>query len=84
MSSWRSLKLGELFRLKHGYAFKSKYYRADGDLILLTPGNFRATGGLQSRGEKEKYYEGPVPDGFVLGRDDLLVVMTDLTLDAPF
>src|SRR5690606_15534392 len=35
------------------------------------------------RGEKEKYYEGPVPDAFVLGRGDLLVVMTDLTQNAP-
>ena len=40
------VRLGELFRLKHGYAFKSRYFDADGPYVVLTPGNFYEQGGL--------------------------------------
>lgn len=75
-------KLGELFRIKHGYAFKGEHFANSGKYILLTPGNFEAEGGLKLKGEKEKFYAGDFPSEFLLRRGDLLVVMTDLTQDA--
>jgi type I restriction enzyme S subunit len=82
-NSWQRVNLGDLFRLKHGYPFKSEFYRDDGDLILLTPGNFQKTGGLRLDQEKVKFYQGPVPEGFILSGGDVLIVMTDLKQDAP-
>jgi type I restriction enzyme S subunit len=44
---------------------------------LLTPGNFFERGGYRDRGEKQKFYKGPIPAGFVLSKNDLLVAMTE-------
>ena len=74
---WRRQKLGKLFRIKHGFAFKGKYFAASGPYVLLTPGNFFDEGGFKSKGEKEKYYTGDPPDDYVLERGDLLVAMTE-------
>lgn len=81
--AWPLVRLGELFDVKHGFAFKGEYFADSGELVLLTPGNFRAEGGLQLRGDREKYYAGPVPHEYVLSRGDLLVAMTDLTQASP-
>lgn len=78
---WTVTKFKELFELKHGYAFKSEYFSDEGNYILLTPGNFHPVGGLKLKGEKEKYYIGDIPKDYLLSKDDLLVVMTDLTQD---
>ena len=48
--------------------------------MLLTPGNFAIGGGFQAG--KTKYYNGTVPEEFVLVEDDLLVTMTDLSKQA--
>lgn len=76
-------RIGDHFRVKHGYAFKGEYFSDAGDYILLTPGNFEPHGGLKLRGDKEKYYTGVVPADFLLEQGDLLVAMTDLTQNAP-
>ncbi|MEA3643519.1 MAG: restriction endonuclease subunit S [Lamprobacter sp.] len=81
--SWRAVRLGELIDIKHGFAFKSKYFTDEGKYILLTPGNCHETGGLKLKGDKEKYYSGEVPADFLLAAGDLLVVMTDLVNTAP-
>lgn len=80
--TWRRFAMGELLRVKHGYAFKGEYFADDGPYVLLTPGNFEASGGLKLKGEKEKYYVGEFPPAFLLQRGDLLVAMTDLTQSA--
>jgi type I restriction enzyme S subunit len=82
-AGWRSARLGDHLRIKHGFAFKGEFFADAGSYVLLTPGNFRADGGIQGRGEREKYYVGPIPEDYVLRRGDLLMVMTDLTQDAP-
>lgn len=74
--------LGDFFRIKHGYAFKSKFFAKEGDFIVLTPGNFKEHGGLKSQGEKEKFYTADPPPDFILRSGDLLTVMTDLTQEA--
>lgn len=80
---WKRVALGDYFRIKHGWAFKGEFFAADGPYVLLTPGNFKSDGGIQERGEREKYYVGDFPREFLLKRGDLLVVMTDLTQNAP-
>jgi len=75
--NWRSIKLTDLISIKHGFAFKSEFFTTEGDLVLLTPGNFFEGGGFRHRGEKQKHYEGDVPEGFILTEGDLLMAMTE-------
>ena len=81
--SLREITLGDEIEIKHGFAFKSQYYADSGRYVLLTPGNCFERGGLRLKGDKEKYYIGPIPDEFVLSTGDLIVVMTDLVSTAP-
>lgn len=71
-------KLGNLITLKHGYAFKSQFFSNKGNKIVTTPGNFIDQGGFKHKGDnKEKWYDGPIPDGFELSKGDLIVAMTE-------
>jgi type I restriction enzyme S subunit len=77
-SEWSRCSLADLIDVKHGFAFEGEFIHDEprGD-VLLTPGNFAIGGGF--KGDKFKYYDGPVPDDFVLDQGDLLVTMTDLS-----
>ena len=75
--NWPPVKLGEYLRVKHGYAFKGKFFDADGPHVLLTPGSFNEEGGFRDQGDKTKRYTGDVPDGYVLNQGDLIVAMTE-------
>jgi type I restriction enzyme S subunit len=74
---WDQHPLSNLCDIKHGFMIKSEYFRTVGDYVLLTPGNFFEAGGYRDRGEKQKYYDGPLPNGFILSEGDLLVAMTE-------
>jgi type I restriction enzyme S subunit len=74
---WLKKPLAELCDIKHGLAFKSEFFSAEGNYVLLTPGNFYESGGYRDRGEKQKYYTGEIPSDFVLNEGDLLVAMTE-------
>ena len=77
---WQEVALGDLIEISHGYAFKGQFIHdaPDGhDDILLTPGNFAIGGGFKDG--KFKYYNGSIPDEYVLLKDDLIVTMTDLS-----
>lgn len=74
---WMACTLGDLIDIKHGFAFRSQYFRNVGPYVLLTPGNFFENGGFRQRGEKQKYYVGDVPAGYVLRKNDLLIAMTE-------
>lgn len=74
---WVEKPLGEVFHVKHGFAFKSEYFVESGAHIVLTPGSFYEGGGFRDQGKKTKYYEGPIPAGFVLDKGDLLLAMTE-------
>src|SRR5437867_2582945 len=78
---WQPDSLENLIEVKHGFAFAGEeiHEEPQGD-VLLTPGNFAIGGGFKA--DKFKYYDGPVPDEFVLGERDLLVTMTDLSKQA--
>jgi type I restriction enzyme S subunit len=78
-AGWEVSSLDQLVTIKHGYAFEGAYFRSvPTPYLLLTPGNFNKDGRLYF-GPKTKYYDGPVPDDFILKNGDVLVVMTDLT-----
>ena len=81
VGEWTENLLGNLVEIKHGFAFGGEHFRDEppGN-ILLTPGNFAIGGGFKA--DKFKYYDGPVPDEFVLSEGDLLVTMTDLSKEA--
>lgn len=75
---WRKEKLSESITIKHGYAFKGEFFsEIEQNDILLTPGNFKIGGGFNS--SKFKYYNGEVPEDYILKRNDLVVTMTDLS-----
>jgi len=76
-AEWISAHLSDIIDIKHGFAFKSRHFRSSGDQVLLTPGNFYETGGYRIRGNRQKYYVGDVPDGYVLEAGALLVAMTE-------
>ena len=77
-NEWREVSLGDLCEIKHGFAFKGDSIHEDrvGD-VLLTPGNFAIGGGFKR--SKFKYYDGSIPDAFVLNTGDLIITMTDLS-----
>ena len=81
MVEWRSIQLGDLIDIKHGFAFKGEFFSQDkAQDVLVTPGNFAIGGGFQWG--KQKFYDGPVPKDYVLHQGDLIVTMTDLSKDA--
>jgi type I restriction enzyme S subunit len=75
---WTIREVGEVIDVKHGFAFPGDCFRGDpaGD-ILLTPGNFAVGGGFKD--DKVKYFEGAVPQDYVLREHDLVLTMTDLS-----
>ncbi len=74
---WVEKQLSELCDIKHGFAFGGEFFSAEGEYVLLTPGNFYEKGGYRDRGEKQKYYTGEIPRDYVLNKGDLLVAMTE-------
>ncbi len=74
---WEEVVLKDIIDVKHGFAFKSKFFATDGEFVLLTPGNYFEEGGYRDRGAKQKYYQGEIPAGYILEKDDLLVAMTE-------
>ena len=74
-------RLNELIEIKHGFAFKGKYFKGEETKdILITPGNFKIGGGFKA--DKLKFYDGPIPEQYVLNQSDLIVTMTDLSKKA--
>jgi type I restriction enzyme S subunit len=74
---WSRGSLSDLCDIKHGYAFDGAFFSKAGEYVLLTPGNFYEAGGYRDRGDKQKFYVGEIPNGFVLNKGDLLVAMTE-------
>ena len=72
-NGWEKTDLNHLINIKHGFAFKSEYFRETGEYILLTPGSFYEKGGFKDQKDKTKYYIGEIPDSYLLSKNDLLV-----------
>ncbi|MCV0392106.1 MAG: restriction endonuclease subunit S [Nitrosopumilus sp.] len=78
---WYFVPLSDLIELKNGFAFKSDYFVTSSDKVVITPGNFHKDKKLYFEDRNTTFYEGPIPSGFILENNDLLIVMTDLTRD---
>lgn len=75
------LVLSDYIKIKHGFAFKGEYFSAQPTSdVLVTPGNFAIGGGFKA--DKFKYYKGSVPEDYILKENELVVTMTDLSVDA--
>ena len=77
MDNWRDCKLGDLLEIKHGYAFLGEYFASAGSHVVLTPGNFLEEGGFKEKSDKAKWYNGSIPQDYVLKEGDLIVAMTE-------
>lgn len=77
MATWRDCKLGDLLQIKHGFAFLGEHFANAGTHVVLTPGNFLEEGGFKEKADKAKWYNGPIPDDYVLNKGDLIVAMTE-------
>lgn len=78
MEEWKEYKIGDICRIKHGFAFKGIHFVNEPQkYVCVTPGNFALKGGFKN--DKPKYYNGPIPEDYVLQKDDLVVTMTDLS-----
>jgi type I restriction enzyme, S subunit len=75
--SCQEIALGDAFTIKHGFAFKSRYFGDTGQHIVLTPGNFRETGGFRERPGKDRYYTIDPPEDFIPRPGDLVIAMTE-------
>ncbi len=78
MSEWKEVKLGDFFKVKHGFAFKGKNITNEKTLdILVTPGNFHIGGGFKF--DKFKYFNADYPQEYILQKNDIVITMTDLS-----
>ncbi|WP_017396217.1 restriction endonuclease subunit S [Acinetobacter haemolyticus] len=78
---WVNSQLSNFISIKHGFAFDGAYFsEIETNLCLLTPGNFMIGGGFKA--EKFIYYNGEVPENYILQENDLLVTMTDLSKES--
>src|SRR5258708_3820466 len=74
---WNATPLAGLVAILHGFPFQSEYFSVHGKYRLTTPGHFHESGGFREIGDKQKYYSGPLPEGYLLAEGDLLVAMTE-------
>jgi len=77
MAAWRECKLGDLLHIMHGYALLGELFGENGSHIVVTPGSFYDAGGFKHKGDKEKWYSGPVPEEYVLKQGDVVIAMTE-------
>ena len=73
----RSMELGEAIHIRHGFAFRSQYFSDNGQLVVLTPGNFNEGGGFRVRPDKDRFYSGAAPQEYILRKGDLIIAMTE-------
>lgn len=78
---WKECSLGEIFKVKHGFAFKGEFFTDEPkETVLVTPGNFAIGGGFQEG--KWKYYNGPLLEEYILRPGQIIVTMTDLSKES--
>lgn len=78
MEEWKEYQIADICKIKHGFAFKGQYFTdCRQPYVCITPGNFAIKGGFKLN--KPKYYNGPIPEDYILHADDLIITMTDLS-----
>ena len=74
---WLVTPLAGLAAIVHGFGFQSRYFKPLGNYLLATPGHFHEAGGFRELGDKQKFYDGPLPAGYLFSEGDLIVAMTE-------
>ncbi|MCS3924897.1 restriction endonuclease subunit S [Methanosalsum natronophilum] len=75
---WAVAKVGDFVDIKHGYAFKGKFFtEEENENVVLTPGNFHVGGGFKD--DKFKFTTEDYPVDYILKENDIVVTMTDLS-----
>lgn len=78
MSEVKEVRLGDVLKVHHGFAFKSSEFSDDLSYpTIVTPGNFSIGGGF--REAKPKTFSGDFPPCYELAPGDLVITMTDLS-----
>lgn len=76
-AAWSRTRLGELVRIKHGFAFSGMNQGLDKNLpVVVAIGNFDYSGGFRFGSTSTKRYAGSYPDEFRLSPGDVLLAMT--------
>ena len=70
-------KLGELLKIKHGYAFKSENYVDKSNYALVTLANISETNNFKFNYEKTTFYGADFPNEFILKPGDLIMPLTE-------
>lgn len=70
-------KLGDLFYIKQGYAFKSEKYVSHSNYILCTLANFSESNNFKFSPEKATYYPDEFSHEFILCENDLIIPLTE-------
>ena len=70
-------KLGDLFYIKQGYAFKSEKYVSHSNYILCTLANFSESNNFKFFPEKATYYPDEFSHEFILCENDLIIPLTE-------
>lgn len=73
----KKVKLGELLKIKHGFAFKSENYVDKSEYALVTLANISATNNFQFNKDKTSFYGSTFPSDFILNEDDLIMPLTE-------
>lgn len=76
-TGWEKRHLRDLVHIKHGFAFRGEHIGTNGPHVLVTPGNFFEEGGFKRNGDKQKRYNGAVPNEYILRAGSLVVAMTE-------
>lgn len=71
------IKLGEILKVKHGFAFKSQNYVNKSEFVLVTLANISSTNNFQFNEKKLTYYNGEFPNEYILNEDDLIIPLTE-------
>lgn len=71
------VKLGELLKIKHGFAFKSENYVDRSQYALITLANISSTNNFQFNEDKATFYGDEFPKEFILHPDDLIMPLTE-------
>ena len=71
------VKLGELLKVKHGYAFKSENYVPNSPYALVTLANISGTNNFKFDREKTTFYGANFPKEFMLYEGDLIMPLTE-------
>lgn len=73
----KKIKLGEVLKIKHGYAFKSTNYVEKSEYMLVTLGNFTEDNNFKLNYKKATYYGADFPEEFILNENDLIMPLTE-------